>query len=71
MNNLKLLKSWLIQIYQLVIVAMVRVSTKKLQESYMIYMDFHLQIYTSDSTSKSSYQLHFRDYVQSIVDLIC
>ena len=60
-----------IQIYQLVIVQMVWVSAKKLQESYMIYMDFHLQVGTSDSISKSSYQLHFRDYVRSIVDLIC
>ena len=71
MNTLKSYKSWSIQIYQLVIVEMVWVSTKKLQESHMIYMDFQLQVWPPDFKSKSIYQLHFREYMQSIVDLIC
>ena len=45
--------------------------SKKAARVLLIYMDFHLQVGTSDSISKSSYQLHFRDYVRSIVDLIC
>ena len=49
----------------------VSVNKKAARVLHMIYMDFHLQVWTSDSISKSSYQLHFRDYVQSIVDLIC
>ena len=59
-NTLKPWKSWLIQRYQFVIVEMVRVSTKKLQESDMIYMDFHLQLWSSSSKSEFKLLIAFQ-----------